>query len=294
MKKFVCISCGRKWYVDEIDEKAVMSCPYCAKKIIEERLLVIDSFDKALLKVIHWQGKEILKNKTRLLAYLFDLAPDYKKEIRIFSKACSPELLQLFYGTGVNDSFQHKEIINKARILLLEEEGLSLAWADSVINALIYALEWEDRTVFIGEQKDKKEDTSALSKEIAVLAVGDNGYGQCDIEEWDNIVSVSSRYWHTIGLKKDKTVVAVGDNQYGQCNVKEWENIVAVSCGSEHTVGLQKNGRVLAVGCNKNLGMILLPFLVEHVIQWVCVEMEKYLQQEKMKVDNVMWKNGVI
>ena len=50
-----------------------MSCPYCAKKIIEERLLVIDSFDKALLKVIHWQGKEILKNKTRLLAYLFDL-----------------------------------------------------------------------------------------------------------------------------------------------------------------------------------------------------------------------------
>ena len=57
MKKFVCISCGRKWYVDEIDEKAVMSCPYCAKKIIEERLLVINLYvvyvDMFMREILH-------------------------------------------------------------------------------------------------------------------------------------------------------------------------------------------------------------------------------------------------
>lgn len=30
---------------------------------------------------------------------------------------------------------------------------------------------------------------------------------------------------HTIGLKSDGTVVAVGDNEFGQCNVNDWRDI---------------------------------------------------------------------
>lgn len=56
------------------------------------------------------------------------------------------------------------------------------------------------------------------------------------------------RGWgHIVGLTKDGHVVAVGDNDYGQCNVDEWKNehIVAISAGDYHTVALTKEGRVL-------------------------------------------------
>lgn len=50
---------------------------------------------------------------------------------------------------------------------------------------------------------------------------------------------------HIVALKRDGTVVAVGDNSDGQCNVDEWENVIAISAGDYHTVGLTKDGRIL-------------------------------------------------
>ena len=53
---------------------------------------------------------------------------------------------------------------------------------------------------------------------------------------------------HTVGLKSDGTVVAVGDNTYGQCNVNGWADVVAIAAGDSHTVGLQADGTVLTTG----------------------------------------------
>ncbi len=52
---------------------------------------------------------------------------------------------------------------------------------------------------------------------------------------------------HTVGLRSDGTVVAIGDNGNGQCNVEgpEWQNIVAIAAGGFHTVGLTKEGDVV-------------------------------------------------
>lgn len=56
--------------------------------------------------------------------------------------------------------------------------------------------------------------------------------------------------WHTIGIKKDGTVVATGNNNYGQCNVQDWSDIIAVSAGVSHTVGVKKDGTLVATGKN--------------------------------------------
>ena len=93
--------------------------------------------------------------------------------------------------------------------------------------------------------------TAGLKADGTVVAVGDNDEGQCDVDNWTNIVAVAASFQHTVGLKADGTVVAAGWNEYGQCDVGSWTNIVAVAAGTWHTVGLKADGTVVVAGDNK-------------------------------------------
>ena len=94
--------------------------------------------------------------------------------------------------------------------------------------------------------------TAGLYRDGTVAAVGSNGYGQCDVSGWSDIVAIAAGYRRTVGLRRDGTVVAVGWNEDGQCNVSGWYDIVAVAAGDYHTVGLRSNGTVVAVGRNED------------------------------------------
>ena len=96
-----------------------------------------------------------------------------------------------------------------------------------------------------------------LREDGTVVAIGNNTFGQCNVEEWTDIIAVAAGDWHSVGLKKDGSVVAVGTdgkaNFYSYenaCSVEEWTDIVAISAGSGYTVGLKKDGSVVAVGYN--------------------------------------------
>ena len=52
----------------------------------------------------------------------------------------------------------------------------------------------------------------------------------------------------TVGLRADGTVTAVGDNFAGQCEVEEWNGVVSVAAGESGTVGVTQDGRVLLAG----------------------------------------------
>lgn len=49
---------------------------------------------------------------------------------------------------------------------------------------------------------------------------------------------------HIVGLREDNTVVAVGDNTNGQCDTDDWKDVIKISAGDYHTVGLRGDGRV--------------------------------------------------
>lgn len=95
--------------------------------------------------------------------------------------------------------------------------------------------------------------TVGLRSDGTVVAVGNNGSGQCDVLDWKNIVAVAAGSFYTVGLHTDGTVVATGQNKYGECNVSNWKNIaaVAVAEGGSHTVGLHTDGTVVATGANE-------------------------------------------
>jgi len=92
--------------------------------------------------------------------------------------------------------------------------------------------------------------TVGLKSDGTVIAVGDNRWGQCDVESWSDIQQVAAGSLHTLGLKSDGTVVAVGNNYSGQCDVESWADIQQVEAGYGHTLGLKSDGTVVAVGRN--------------------------------------------
>lgn len=91
-----------------------------------------------------------------------------------------------------------------------------------------------------------------LKTDGTVVATGLNEDGQCNVEEWSDIIAISANENTTVGLKSDGTCIATGDNKYGQCDVSEWRDIVNISTSGLHTVGLKADGTLVATGRNNN------------------------------------------
>ena len=72
--------------------------------------------------------------------------------------------------------------------------------------------------------------TVGLKADGTVVATGWNDFGQCDISDWNNIISIAVHGDHTIGIKSDGTAVAtgiLGGSISEKCDVSNWESIVA-------------------------------------------------------------------
>ena len=104
--------------------------------------------------------------------------------------------------------------------------------------------------------------TVGLCADGTVIAAGPNEDGECNVSEWENVISVAAGGakcynldtgrdeggYLTLGIKADGTVLATGNNDYGQCNVSEWRGITAVDVGDTFVIGLKTDGTVVAVG----------------------------------------------
>ena len=82
----------------------------------------------------------------------------------------------------------------------------------------------------------------------SVKALGGNGYGQCLVQDWKNVVAVAASNRHSLGLRSDGKVYAAGWNENGQCETGSWHDIVAVAAGSRVSFGLRADGTVEACG----------------------------------------------
>lgn len=108
-----------------------------------------------------------------------------------------------------------------------------------------YMYSWENvESLSLGEKH-----MVAITKNATMYALGGNSNGECDIDEWYDIIQVATAY-HTVGLCKDGKVFATGENNFGECDVKSWQDIVQVAVGDFYTLGLTSSGKVLATGLN--------------------------------------------
>lgn len=99
-----------------------------------------------------------------------------------------------------------------------------LAFGEEVTDSPLAAAEqWtEIAAISVGEEGGH---IVGLRADGTVVAAGDDKFGECNVDDWTDMVAVSAGYRFTIGLKADGTVVAVGRNSKGQCDVSGWESI---------------------------------------------------------------------
>ncbi len=79
--------------------------------------------------------------------------------------------------------------------------------------------------------------TVGLKSNGTVVAAGSNASGQCDVDDWEDIIQVTAGVYHTVGLKDDGAVAAAGSNDAGQCDVGDWEGMFQVAAGEQQEVG---------------------------------------------------------
>jgi len=93
----------------------------------------------------------------------------------------------------------------------------------------------------------------------AVVAWGDNGYGQCNVPSLPSGLryeSVAGGGYHSLALRSDGAVVAWGYNYYGQCNVPSLPSGLryeSVAGGLYHSLGLIGTGDCDQNGVNDEL-----------------------------------------
>lgn len=71
-----------------------------------------------------------------------------------------------------------------------------------------------------------------------------------EVEEWKEVIAISSSANSVVGLKKDGTVVATGDNYdyEGKLNTQEWSKIVQVKAGIWGTFAVRENKTLVYAG----------------------------------------------
>ncbi len=153
-------------------------------------------------------------------------------------------------AVGRDEEFQCR-VNEEASVVAIsvEEEYSVLLWTSGKIgftgtcNTLIFdALPKMENMVAISAEDGH---FVGLKSDGTVVAVGKNNYGQCDVEDWRDIVEIATGKNHTVGLKADGTVEITGSSKESHSEVGKWRDIVSVAARDSQTIGLKADGTVV-------------------------------------------------
>lgn len=142
--------------------------------------------------------------------------------------------------------------------LALKNDGTIIAFDDYISESSIRdCLEWKD-LVAISASEDH---IVGLKSDGTVVATGSNYDGQCDVENWTDIVAIYAiqQRGHltsslTFGIKSDGTVVHTEQEIWcdefnsGTIEPDSWTDIVALSIADNFAMGLKSDGTVVTCG----------------------------------------------
>lgn len=180
MLRLICEECANEWYIDDHKKALIQACPFCLFPVPTEEEIIVDSFEKAILKTIKDLGVDCLKERSRFIGYLLDTSPDYKKEIKILSNACDSGVFHAFYGTKDQDRGTAIKVFSQVQLRMVEEEGIAEQWAKIICDSLLNAIHPQQKTTVARSMPvaaSHNPATSGSSKESPMVKKGDKVWG---------------------------------------------------------------------------------------------------------------------
>lgn len=89
----------------------------------------------------------------------------------------------------------------------------------------------------------------AITNKGTIKTAGKNGYGQLNVETWENIISIDMYGTLTIGLQENGVAKIAGT--YDKKEISDltiWNDLIDVAAGEQFVVGLKYDGTVIAAG----------------------------------------------
>lgn len=155
------------------------------------------------------------------------------------------------YGWFSYASFLRDEAERLASCLQTDATALTLLTPEGTFRWLYDArrlVREENGVIRRAESGENDLVLLSLSANGRLTATGDNQEGQCDTEDWAQIVAASTSGTHTVGLRADGHVLATGRNASGECDVGGWRRVLQVVALPDVTLGLCADGRILHTG----------------------------------------------
>ena len=121
-----------------------MKCCLCCQKLLRQKkeITTLDTLDKVIFKAFSSLGMDALSQPRQLAGYMIDIAPEFKKELRILTRALSDEYYTIVRDAFTKDMASAELLISKLRTLLIEDDGLSESWADILCNSYMGAIRY--------------------------------------------------------------------------------------------------------------------------------------------------------
>ena len=90
--------------------------------------------------------------------------------------------------------------------------------------------------------------TVILRPDGTVKAVGNNKNGQCNVQDWKNIVSIATNQFYTVGVCENGTVQLAGGSWMLRNKLSSWKNVTTIVSGHNFFVGLCADGTMKSNG----------------------------------------------
>ena len=143
MQKIICNHCGSKWYIDKSDTAKMKCCLFCQTSLRQKKqITTLDSLDKVIFTAISSLGVEAVSQPGQFSGYMMDIAPSFKKELRILTRFLSNEYCTVIKEAFSKDLPAAELLINRLRTSLVEEDGLSDSWADTLCSSYMGAIRY--------------------------------------------------------------------------------------------------------------------------------------------------------
>lgn len=209
--------------IEQEEENEEIEEVFVNEKVEEKKILVYPSFN---------QIKKIDANDNQLVCL--------KENGTVVTVGNSVDSQQVAIWNDIADV-----VVEGKAIYAIKSDGRISYVGESSYDGAEYLYSWENIKQLVPAEKH----IVGVTNNSTLVAIGSNESGQCNVEDWYDVVQLEARY-HTVGLIKDGTVRATGENNFGECDVKSWKDIVQIGVGEFFTVGLNSAGKVFATGLN--------------------------------------------